>query len=251
VFFLVKKLIAALILPPIGPLFVAIGGLLMLRRSPGLGRVLAWCGVATLLVLSIPPVSVALERLVGDSAPLDRRQAASAQAIVVLGGGLRRNAVEYGGDTLNWLSLERVRYAAALARETRLPILVTGGRVYGGRAEGEVMREVLEREYAVSVRWVESESRNTYENAVLSAKLLRRDGISRVLVVCHGVDTRRARREFSAAGLEVIPAATQIPSLTIDSPIQVLPSMSALHDSYWALYEFLGNVVSWLSLSHA
>jgi len=113
------------------------------------------------------------------------------------------------------------------------------------------MREVLEREYAVSVRWVESESRNTYENAVLSAKLLRRDGISRVLVVCHGVDTRRARREFSAAGLEVIPAATQIPSLTIDSPIQFLPSMSALHDSYWALYEFLGNVVSWLGLSHA
>jgi uncharacterized SAM-binding protein YcdF (DUF218 family) len=251
VFFFVKKLIAALVLPPTGPLLVAIVGLLLLRRRPRLGRALTWCGVMTLFVLSLPSVSAILVWVVGDSAPLDRRQAASAQAIVVLGGGLRRNAVEYGGDTLNWLSLERVRYAAALARETSLPILVTGGRVYGGRAEGEVMREVLEREYSVPVRWVEGESRNTFENAVLSAKLLRRDGISRVLVVCHGVDTRRVRKEFSAAGLEVIPAATEIPSLTIDSPIQLLPSMGALRDSYLALYEFLGNLVSWLGLSHA
>ena len=227
------------------------GGLLLLRRRPRLGLVLAWAGVVTLFVLSLPPVSVALVMVAGGSASLDLRQAASAQAIVVLGGGLHRDAVEYGGDTLNWLSLERVRYAATLARETRLPVLVTGGRVYGGSAEGEVMREVLEREYAVPVRWVESESRNTYENAVLSAKVLRRDGISRVLVVSHGVDARRARREFSAAGLEVIPAPTDIPSLTIDSPLQLLPSISALHDSYFALYELLGNAAAWLHLNRA
>jgi len=251
VFFLVKKLIAALILPPTGPLLIAVAGLLLLRRKPRVGWALAWLGVAPLFVLSLPPVSVGLIMLVGDSGPLDQRQAASAQAIVVLGGGLRRNAAEYGGDTLNWLSLERVRYAAALARETRLPILVTGGRVYGGRAEAEVMRDVLEREYGVPVRWVENESRNTYENATLSAKLLRRDGISRVLLVSHGVDARRARREFSAAGIEVILASTQIPSLTVDSPLQFLPSMSALYGSYFALYELLGNVVSWLHLSQA
>ena len=111
------------------------------------------------------------------------------------------------------------------------------------------MREVLEREYGVPVRWVEDKSRNTHENAVLSAKLLQRDGISRVLVVCHGVDARRTRREFSATGLEVIPAPTNIPSMTIDNPIQLLPSMGALYGSYFALYELFGNVASSLHLN--
>jgi uncharacterized SAM-binding protein YcdF (DUF218 family) len=196
-------------------------------------------------------VSGALLTMICDSPPLDLRQASSAQAIVVLGGGLRRNAIEYGGDTLSWLSLERVRYAARLARETQLPVLVTGGRVFGGRPEADVMREVLEREYGVPVRWVEGQSRNTHENAVLSARLLQREGVSRVLVVSHGVDIRRARREFSATGLQVIPAPTGVPSMTVDNPIQLLPSMGALLGSYLALYELLGNIASVLHLSAA
>jgi uncharacterized SAM-binding protein YcdF (DUF218 family) len=249
--FFFKKVVAGLVLPPISALLLIVAGLLLLDRKPRVGRALAWFGTLTLLVLSLPPVSFALTKLVGDSAPLERRQAAQAQAIVVLGGGLRRNAPEYAGDTLNWLTLERVRYAAKLARETKLPVLVTGGRVYGGRPEAEVMQEVLEHEYTIPVRWVEAASRNTHENAVLSAKLLKRDGISRVLVVCHGVDTRRARREFRATGLEVIPAPTDIPSLTVDNPIQLLPSMAALYGSYLALYELLGNVASALGWSGA
>ena len=249
VFFFVKRLITALVLPPTGALLVTMGGLLLLWREPCLGRVLAWCGVLTLLALSLPPVSVALVRLVGDGAPLDRQQAVSAQAIVVLGAGLRRDAVEYGGDTLSRFGLECVRYAALLARETRLPVLVTGGRVYGRRAEAEVMQEVLEREYSVPVRWVENEARNTHENALFSAKLLHHEGLSRVLVVSHGVDTRRTRREFNAAGLEVISAATDLPSLTIDSPIQLLPSIGALYQSYFALYELFGNVAISMHLS--
>jgi uncharacterized SAM-binding protein YcdF (DUF218 family) len=249
--FFFKKVVAGLVLPPISALLLIVAGLLLLDRKPRVGRALAWFGTLTLLVLSLPPVSFALTKLVGDNAPLDRQQALQAQAIVVLGGGLRRNAPEYGGDTVNWLTLERVRYAAKLARETKLPVLVTGGRVYGGRPEAEVMQEVLEHEYTIPVRWVEAASRNTHENAVLSAKLLKRDGISRVLVVCHGVDTRRAGREFRATGLEVIPAPTDIPSLTVDNPIQLLPSMAALYGSYLALYELLGNVASALGWSGA
>jgi len=251
VLFFLKKVIAALILPPTSALLLIICGLLLLHRKPRVGRALAWSGTLTLLVLSLPPVAFTLTKIIGDSGPLDLRKAASAQAIVVLGGGLRRNAVEYGGDTLHWLSLERVRYAALLAHQTRLPVLVTGGRVYGGRPEAEVMREVLEREYGVPVRWVEDKSRNTHENALLSAKLLQRDGISRVLVVSHGVDARRARREFSATGLEVIAAPTNIPSGTVDNPIELLPSMGALYGSYFALYELFGNVASSLHLGGA
>jgi uncharacterized SAM-binding protein YcdF (DUF218 family) len=113
------------------------------------------------------------------------------------------------------------------------------------------MRDVLEREYAVRVRWIENRSRNTHENALFSAKLFEHDGISRVVVVSHGVDARRARREFSATGLEVIAAPTNIPSGTVDNPIELLPSMGALYGSYFALYELFGNVASSLRLSGA
>ncbi len=250
-FFLFKKVIASFLLPPTSLILVSIVGLLLLRRRPRVGLALAWFGILVLFALSLPLVSATLTKLVGDSAPLDRAQAKAAQAIVVLGGGVRRNAPEYGGDTLNWISLERVRYAAALAHDTHLPVLVAGGRVYGGRPEGEVMREVLEREYGIPVRWVENKSRNTHENAFLSAKVLERDGISRVLLVCHGIDVRRARREFSAAGLQVIPAPTNIPSITVDNPIELLPSMGALYGSYFALYELFGNLASALHLGGA
>src|SRR5262245_35691112 len=154
-----KKLITALVLPPTGALLLSMAGLLLLRRRPRLARALAWSGFLILFALSLPPVSWALNALVSDSPALDLRRSSQAQAIVVLGGGLRRNAPEYSGDTVNWLSLERIRYAAALARRTHLPVLVTGGRVHGGRPEAELMRDALESEFGVPVRWVETDSR--------------------------------------------------------------------------------------------
>ena len=113
------------------------------------------------------------------------------------------------------------------------------------------MREALEREYSVPVKWVESSSRNTHENAVFSATLLNSAGISEVLLVSHGVDSRCAQREFRAAGLRVIPAPTVIGgrSLAIETFGDFLPSMNALEASYLALYELLGNVAMTLHLN--
>jgi uncharacterized SAM-binding protein YcdF (DUF218 family) len=252
-FFHLKKVIAALILPPTGPLLLSFAGLVLLRWSRRAGTAFVWSGLIILFGLSLPVVSSALELMVCDPQPLDLRRARRAQGIVVLGGGLRRNAGEYRGDTPNRLTLERLRYAATLARETRLPVLVSGGRILGRRAEGDVMREVLEREYNVPVQWVENSSRNTHENASFSAGLLKAAAISRVLLVTHGVDSLRAKREFTAAGIEVISA----PTLICGSPLEIetfrdlLPSMAALQDSYLALYELLGNAAMTLHLNGA
>src|SRR5690606_27141357 len=112
----VKAVLKALVLPPTGPLLLAVLGLALLARRPRAGRVLAAAGVGLLLVLSLPIVAAALLRLLDDTPPLDLAQARSAQALVILGGGTRRNAAEYGGDTLGRLTLERVRYGARVAR---------------------------------------------------------------------------------------------------------------------------------------
>lgn len=243
-FFVLKKLLTALVLPPTGPLLLAFAGALTIRRLPRLGRALLWTGLLTLLVLSLGPVSYLLLRLANDAPAVRMEDARTAQAVVVLGGGLRRDAPEYGGDTLNRWTLERVRYGAKLARETGLPVLVAGGSVWGDTAtEASVMRAALEKEFNVPVRWTEERSRNTHENAQFAAAILKRDGVKRVVVVMHGFDIRRARAEFEAAGLEVVPAPTVLPRFGITTPLDLLPSMGALQGSQLALYELLASAV--------
>jgi len=104
---------------------------------------LAWLGFTTLLVLSMPVISGLLVDSLNDSGPLDLADVRGAEAIVIPGGGTRRDALEYGGDTVGQLSLDRVRYGAVVAKRTGLPVLVSGGSPYGGRTEAELMRQTL------------------------------------------------------------------------------------------------------------
>jgi uncharacterized SAM-binding protein YcdF (DUF218 family) len=190
-----------------------------------------------------------LLRLLDTSPPLDVERARSAQAIVILGGGVRRHAAEYGGDTLGRLTLERVRYGAQVARLTRLPVLVTGGSVLGGEPEAGLMQAALEREFGVPVRWAESRSRNTHENAMRSAEILRREHISRIVLVAHSFDMPRAKAEFAAQGIEAIPAPTGIPTEEYETLLDLLPNLGALQSSYFALYEILANIARWFTVN--
>jgi uncharacterized SAM-binding protein YcdF (DUF218 family) len=242
-----KAVAKALVLPPTGPLLLALVGLSMRRRFPRTGSVASWTGVLVLLVLSIPAISVLLVGILGESPVFDPAKASSAQAIVVLGGGTRRNAPEYGGDTLGVLTLERLRYATVVARMTRLPILLTGGSVLGGEPEAKVMQASLEHDFGMQARWVEDRSRNTHENALRSAEILRANGIQRVILVAHDFDMRRARGEFSDAGIETIPAATGSVADGPDTLFDYLPGMAGLRTSYYALYEICGNLVRWIA----
>jgi uncharacterized SAM-binding protein YcdF (DUF218 family) len=238
----VKAVLKALVLPPTGPLLLAAFGIVMLGRWPRAGRALAAGGVALLLALSMPAVATLLLCALDSSPPLDPERAKAAQAIVILGGGIRRNALEYGGDTLGRLTLERVRYGAQVARLTGLPVLVAGGSVYGGATEASLMWKSLETEYGIPVRWGEDKSRTTHENAVNAGRILHEAGIGRVVLVAHSFDMPRATAEFSAAGIETILAPTGIPG-ALDLPLDLLPSVAGLQASYYACYEILANAV--------
>jgi uncharacterized SAM-binding protein YcdF (DUF218 family) len=229
------------------PLFVALLGLALLRRAPRTGRFLAWTGCLTLLFFSLPPVAYFLARPLEDVPPLDLSKGRGGQAIVILGGGVRRNAFEYGGDTLARLTLERTRYGARVAKETGLPVLVSGGASFGAVAEADLMYAALTEEFGISVEWVENRSRDTHENALYSARMLRAAGIKRVILVTHGMDIRRARAEFEASGLEVIPAPTAISTIAFVSPLDFLPSMGALQMSHHAAYEWIA--ILWRALT--
>lgn len=241
--FAARALMKALVLPPAGPLLLAVIGLLAVRRAPRAGRAIAGIGVGSLLLFSLPVIAWLLT-LPFDREPYDVAKVTEAQAIVILGGGTRRSAPEYGGDTLGRLTLERVRYGAQVAKRTRLPVLVAGGSTSGATStEAALMEHALIHEYGVPVRWIENRSRNTRENARFSAELLKADGVDRVVLVAHAIDMPRATAEFADSGVTTIAAATGLPSRGGLVPMDFVPSVAALQRSHDALYELLANLV--------
>jgi uncharacterized SAM-binding protein YcdF (DUF218 family) len=210
--FLLKKILTALILPPAGPVLLALFGLWLSRRKSRrwqhAGIALATFSLLGLIALSMPVVSNLLTASLQVHLPITRAQLQQAQAIVILGGGGNSMATEYGSDTVGSATLQRLRYGAKLARESGLPVLVSAGAPFGGRPEADSMRDVLEDEYNIKVRWTESVSRDTAENASLSTPLLRAAGVKRIALVTHSSHMPRATHLFEREGLQVFPAPT-------------------------------------------
>ena len=143
------RLLDLLAQPPLNCLALAAVGLLLMLRWKRAGRAVLIVAGIGLWLFSTPLFASAL--LVsaqafpalpsGDDRP-------DAEAIVVLSAGFRRDAPEYGRSTLGPLALERVRYAAALARQTGRPLLVSGGTVSDEpRPHAVMMKETLESEF--------------------------------------------------------------------------------------------------------
>ncbi len=165
-----------------------------------------------------------------------------AQAIVILAGGNNRGAPEWGGETVKTYTLQRLRYGARLARETGLPILVTGGRPEASRfAEAALMRDVLVKEYNLEVRWVDVEAMTTGENAIMAAKELKAAGLSRVALVTDAIHMPRSRQVFESTGLEVIACPTAYAGQRPFAPYQLVPGAAALQLSQGALREWVSR----------
>jgi uncharacterized SAM-binding protein YcdF (DUF218 family) len=238
---LTTNLIAAFLLPPLSLLVLGAFGFRQLGRRPGLGRSLLALSLLGFWLLCTPFVARCL--LTTLQIPYVPIQGDEAEAIVVLGGGLYRRGVEYGGGSVpNSRTLERVRYGAWLHRKTGKPILVTGGALLGAEPEGRLMRAVLEQEFGVPVAWTEERSANTRENARFSAELLRSAGIRRIYLVSHVWHLPRAIPEFEREGFVVVPAGTGYQSLDTVGPFDFVPSANALAQSYYAFHEWIGLI---------
>lgn len=238
--FLVKKLLSALLMPPVLSILLAFVGLWIARRHRRTGLALAVLSLLSVLALSWPPVSEALVRSLERHPPIARADLARAQAIVVLGGGAETTAPDNGSDVLSRGARERLRYAVALQRQTGLPLLATGGSFGGARAEALVMKDVAEHELRGRVRWTEAHSFDTQANAENSAPILKAAGIERIALVTHGWHMVRAADVFRRQGLEVVPAPMGFTYLSSQRLQRLLPRASALADSSLALHEWLG-----------
>ena len=123
-------------------------------------------------------------------------------------------------------------------KQTHLPILVSGTD-----EETTAMRATLGRNFGERVRWTENRSRDTYENARYSAPLLKRDGVSQVLLVTSSTHIWRAAQEFRSAGIVVIPAPAVLWARDETPALRWVPSATGLTRSQYALYELIGEPV--------
>jgi uncharacterized SAM-binding protein YcdF (DUF218 family) len=237
---------SALVVPPASLLLLAAAGCLVLRKRPKLGRTLLWTSAAALALLSMPIVAAALLGSLQTDPALAAHDPRCG-AIVVLAGDASLEAPEFGGATCGPMTLERLRYAAKLARETGAPLLVSGGPPRAGaRPHAELMKEALERDFGVATRWTEPRSGNTRQNARFSAEILAPQGVRRVYLVTHAWHMPRARAEFESHEIEVVPAPTGFRAPPELEWRALLPTAKALRESSWAFHEWIGR--AWYAL---
>lgn len=237
--FYAAKLASILVLPPLILIWPPL--LAWVLKKPRLATRLAGLSLALFTLFSLPVVGGWSLQSLEIASALDLKSPPKADAIVILGGGRRINSPEYGDDTVNAFTLERLRYAALLYRTTGRPILVTGGAPGGGcTPEGELMSQTLNQEYMTPVQWAETQALTTWDNARYSAAILKKAGIKRIYLVSHAWHLRRAAPLFEKEGLEVIPAGTGFSSSDSNDIFDWIPNYRAYMESYLALHEWLG-----------
>lgn len=241
--FFLKKFILSVVLPPLGPIILVVVGLSLARYRRKFGMVLVGASLIGLLILSTPWMAGLLIGGLQRFPPIDSSQLANCQAIVVLGGGISRNAPEYRGDTIGYVSLERLRYALYLRKLSGLPVLATGGAPEGGLAEAVTMRNSAQEDFGSQIQWIEGQSMDTSSSARFSASLLKEHGVKRIALVSHAWHLPRAVSNFEAVGLVVVPAPMGFSRSSVDA-LAFLPSANALAATNRALHEWLGILAS-------
>jgi uncharacterized SAM-binding protein YcdF (DUF218 family) len=253
-----RSALAALIMPPVPFLVLIWFGARMFSRY----RVRAWIviflgclGVWAMCTSVVghalthwllPPTRALSPNEVGDLKRAPRT------AIVVLGAGHREYAPEFGVSELQPMGVERLRYGLWLSRQTELPVLFSGGRSHGsvpGQSEAEIAARTAERDFARPLKWTESESRDTRENALRSVSLLRAQGIDKIVIVTHGYHMPRALDNFrkaTAAGgtpVQLVAAPMGIDPWMKGRVMDFLPTRSGFSQVRLVLNEFVARLV--------
>ncbi len=243
----VYSVLKSVILPPGSIIIIALIGIILVLRRVKAGLYLVIFSVTVLYVFSTPVFSGLLVSTLEPEYPLNMDEPGNerAVAIVVLGCGRYPDAPEYAADDISECSLMRLRYAMELLQHKQLPVLLSGGSVYGEQAsEAMIMEMILNRHFQRHATWLEGVSKNTFENAKFSSVLLKQQNIDTVYLVTHAIHMKRASLAFERHMIEVVPAPTYFYSLNRSSRrlINYLPSMHALTMTSAGLHEILGII---------
>lgn len=243
----IRFILKQLLMPPGVLLLLIVFAWWSRRRYPRLAATCFVAGVGGLWLMSLPAmVEWSARQLEREPALAEAQWANLAQradTIVILGAGREQGDPGWGHvDQPGLMALERLRYAARLARASGLPLAASGGLHYGQPpSEAALMEDAMQRDYGLKVRWLEERSRTTWENAQFSAELLQPQGVRRVVLVTQAWHMARARWCFEQAGFEVITAPMGFLSKGYERPLGGwLPESRAIWQNSQLLNEALG-----------
>lgn len=254
-----KPLASALLLPPLPLLLLAFLAWRVRLRRPITAGLFGFVAVVGLWLSLCSATGQWLERQWVRTAAMSpaqvndwRRSLAGHKPVVlVLGGGTQRLAPEYGESHLTPRSMERLHYGLWLGRQLQAPVMVSGGTGRAqapGPAEADVAARITSRDYGRTLRWLETASVDTRENARRSLQMLRTEGITEVFLVTHGTHMRRSMRAFTEEAAKTGFAARIVPApmgMAVDdgpAVLQWLPSPEGYRRVHQALHEMLGQL---------
>ncbi len=157
------------------------------------------------------------------------------QAIVVLGGGVDTGQPD-GIQQLKPTALDRLRHGVELSRKSGIPVLVTGGKGWGAVAESQDEASILKRvaleAFQHEIKWTESESRDTQENARNCKEILSNLGIKKIALVTHTWHMPRSVKAFEKVGFEVTPAPMGFTGKKGFELLSLFPSGNAINNTF-------------------
>jgi len=219
--------------------------LLLCRRQLGAGISL-FLALLVVFIGSSPLSGILYNNHQGKFPPMPINDSPLADAIVVLAGEVE---IPLPPKVESQIGGNRLLHTFRLYKAGKAPlIIISGGNAFPQLtllSEASYISEIL-------VEWgipneaiiVEGESRNTWENAKETQKIVQRLHLNRVLLVTSALHMPRALLTFRSAGVDVFPSASSISSPLVRPQIlDWLPSLTGLGKIQAVMHENLGIVV--------
>jgi uncharacterized SAM-binding protein YcdF (DUF218 family) len=253
-YFVLSKIIGFIAVPSNIMLLIAIAGAILMRgRFASAGRGLTIGAIALLVITGFSPFGNALILPLEQRFPPWSFGQGAPDGIIVLGGAINPEISAARGEPSLNETAERLTALAALARQfPQARIAFSGGDASllgGGPSEAEFVLPMLES-FGIPANRVELEaaSRNTHENAVLTAELIKPKPGERWLVVTSAYHMPRAIGSFRSIGFAVEPYPVDWRTRglrDLGSPFETAAGGLARTDV--AVREWMGLVVYWLT----
>ncbi len=254
---LLNSIIQTIFLPPGMCFTLIILGIITIKHFYTMGKSLIILGLSLLFILSLPLTAQMLNLLLEQEKPLTLKELkkSKAKAIVVLGAGRYKNALEYKNriDSISKNALSRLNYAVYLYKHSKIPLLLSGGSP-GGRVQPEsaIMQTTLKESFNLKAKWLDSSSANTWYNAKFSAQILATENIKDIILVTHADHMPRARMAYEYFGLNVTAAPLGFKARNKEDDdytiLDILPTAEAMSRSSSAIHEFIGY--AWYTLRY-
>lgn len=194
---------------------------------------------------SFPVCQFLIENLEKNYPPITIKDVKKSDAIVVLTGMINILSIhEERVELMN--AVDRLTDAILLFKNQKSDtIIVSGGSgilFYQKKSEAELAKKFLIQNGIPDERIItETKSRNTAENAIYTAQILKKLKKSNVLLVTSAFHLRRAEASFKKQGIQTTPFPTDYRSLKFQWNWDILiPSVGALSTSTIAIKEWIG-----------